>query len=373
MSLDEIRKKINETDSLLIKLLEERMTMSGLVAKEKIKSGSPVFSQEREKEILENVSKSVKYPDEIRTIMQAVMTMSRELQYGDILKSGKNFTLGELIKSSKEKTVDIKRVAFGGKSGSYAEAAAERMFKGIEKIGYPTFSDACDAVVKGEADAAVLPLENTTAGTVNDVYDLIPKNKLYILKSMSSEINHCLLVKKGTKIEDINTVISHPQALSQCSKIIKERNFKTIECLNTAFASEQVAKGKDNNIAAIGSEISGELYGLDILLKVNNESSNQTRFVAVTKDLIIGDNAKKISIAFKLPHRTGSLSWVLFAMAGLNLNLTKIQSRPIADRPWEYIFYVDFMYDNEEKAIQALFQMEQELPEVKLLGWYGDI
>lgn len=375
MNLDDIRVRIDSLDKELIKLLDERMGLSVEVANTKIISNAPILSNEREQIILDRIDQmKINNIPEIKAVMQSVMAMSREKQYQIMLNCGKEWNLGKLINNAKGKELKAYRIAYCGKEGSYSEAAATKMYpNAVIHKGYLSFADACKAVVSNEMDIAVLPLENTTAGTVNDVYDLIPINNLYIVKSMSDMISHNLLALPEADLSDIRTVISHPQALSQCNILINSKGWKTVEFNNTAYAAEEVRKKGDRSIAAISSAVSAKVYGLKILdVNVNNEECNQTRFVAISKNLHIEDTARKISIAFKLPHKTGSLSSVLFMFSGLSLNLTKIQSRPITNRPWEYIFYVDFVFNNENNALQALYQLEKELPEVIMLGWYGD-
>lgn len=375
MNLSDIRDRIDNIDNDLIRLLNERMQLADEVAKAKIISGAAVLSQTRENEILNKIEQlSKEYSTEIKAIIQGTMTMSRERQYQLIMNSDMNWQLMQDILNAKAIKTNVNIVAYSGKVGSYGEAAARKMYPEASCYnGYKSFYDACQAVINGDADIAVLPLENTTAGTVNEVYDLIPNN-LYVVKSMSDTIKHSLLVTKGAELQDIHTVISHPQALSQCSNLIKQYDWKVIECENTAYAAEEIAIRGDKGFAAIASVLSAEVHNLDILdVTVNNEMCNQTRFVALSSKLIIDNDADKISIAFKLPHKAGALAWVLYIFAGLSINLTKIQSRPITNKPWEYIFYADFLYNDENRALQALYQLEKELPEMILLGWYREI
>jgi chorismate mutase/prephenate dehydratase len=370
MKLDDIRKRINETDGKLLPLLLERMGLSLMVGESKRESGGAVYNGEREKEILNRISDEAgEFGCEASALMQSIMNVSRTLQYGYLLDKI-DYKLMKDVEAAKSK-FEPKSVAYAGKGGSYGEAAAKEMFPESELRGYPDFKEAAAAVASGETECAVLPLENTTAGTVNEVYDLIPSYKLFIVKSINYMIRHNLLLTPGAEIQDIKTVISHPQALSQCSRFITRGGYRALERENTAYAAEEAAKLGDKSIAAIGSALSGKLYGLNVSdIDINNESCNQTRFVALANKLIVEEGAGKVSIAFRLPHRSGSLSSVLFTFASLNINLTKIQSRPIGDRPWEYIFYVDFLYEDKKKAYQALYQLESELPEVLLLGWY---
>lgn len=373
MKLEDIRLRIDDLDSKLLEIINKRMQLSLEVAKNKIETDSEIYSSQREADILQKIDGIDNiHHQESKTIMQSIMTMSRQLQYEKILKSGMKWALGNEINQARVKLVEYERIAYGGKEGSYSEQAAREIFPYAKVIkGYKSFNDACLAVVSGEMDAVVLPLENTTAGTVNEVYDLIPKNNLYIIKSISKKIEHYLLTLKRAKITDVKSVISHYQALNQCTEIIKKYNWRAIESLNTAYAAEEVIARDDKSIAAIGSKILADNSTLIAQqISVNDEGCNQTRFIALSKELIIEENANRVSIAFKLPHKTGALAWVLFMFGGLNINLTKIQSRPITNRPWEYIFYVDFTYEDEDKALQILYQLEKELPEIKLLGWY---
>lgn len=374
MDLDIIREQINALDDKLIKLLEERFKLSLMVGEYKAMNCAKVYSETRENEIIKSVdAKAESYNQEIKTVIKAIMTISRGVQYGKILESGNKWALKDLINKAKSDSHTYGIISYGGKEGSYALEAAKKMFPNAkEYIGTSSFSEAIKAAADGRADAAVLPFENTTAGTVNDVYDLIPDSKLYIVRSLSYMIEHSLLGIKGAKESDIATVISHPQALSQCSAYIKARKFYTLERVNTAYAAEEVSKRGSVSLAAIGSKLSAKLYSLDVIKdNISNESSNQTRFVALSKNLEISGG--KVSVTFRLPHVAGSLAWVLFMFAGLDINLTKIQSRPLTDRPWEYKFFVDFMYDDEFKALKALYQLEKELPEITLLGWYKEL
>ena len=375
MSLDELRNKIDAVDEEILKLLNKRMGFSEEVAKHKIGSGQTVYNALREQQILDDIDKhSTHYSRELKAVMQSIMCVSRECQYELMMQEDNDWTLGKLIENAKKEDSNIKKVAYAGKNGPHGELAAKQLFENAKSYkGYQSFDGACRAVVDNLADVAVLPLENTTTGTVNEVYDLIPSYGLFIIASSSNAINHSLLSVKGTDFTDIKTVISHPQALSQCSILIKKMGLVALERENTAFAAEEVALKNDKSIVALGSVTNAEIYGLDILQAIaNNEESNQTRFVVLSKKLSITKSANKVSLALKLPHRAGALAWVLFIFANLSLNLTKIQSRPIPNIPWEYIFYVDFLCNNQKSVLQALYQLEKELPEIILLGWYEE-
>lgn len=374
MKLEDIRKRIDEIDKILLDVLMKRMELSEHVANSKINSDTPIYSEEREEAIINNIrNKDLPYTDEIICIMKSIMSMSRELQYGIILKDKSNSYINNLLNKSKNKKLKINRIAYSGKSGSYSEAAAIKMYPNVKYINYYSFYDAIQSVQNNETQVVVLPLENSTSGIINDIYNLLAENSLYIVKSLSYRIRHNLIVLNDTALSDIDTIISHPQALSQCSEFIRQNNLNILESLNTAYAVDKIKRLKKKNIAAIGSHKSAISNELDILdIDINNVNCNQTRFIALSKYPIFDNNCNKISTCFKLTHKAGALSAILFMLSGLNLNLTKIQSQPIPDKPWEYMFFLDFLCKDLKKSIQGLYIMEKELLDFQLLGFYSE-
>lgn len=373
--LKNYRDEIDDIDKELVKLFTKRLVLVKEVAKTKETLNNAVLNNEREEEVIEKTSKTAgELGKQIATIMKTVMRISREKQYEIICDNNLDWELRKLIETSKNQNIEAKNIVYCGMSGSYSEMAANIMYPNSIPVGQKSFEDACIMVQNGQADIAVVPLENSTAGTVNEVYDLLPKYELYIIQAFSSEIENCLLGVKGSKLSDIKEVISHPQALMQCDKLIKQMNLAVTPCDNTAFAAEMVSKRNDKSISAIASQKTAKEYSLDILISsVNNEITNQTRFVALSKNPRIVSSANRVSIAFKLANQSGSLASVLSIFADLNLNLVKIQSRPIPHKAWEYMFYLDFTAEIDNKdAYTALYHLEKELPYLSFLGWYKE-
>jgi len=230
--------------------------------------------------------------------------------------------------------------------------------------------DVFEAVNRGDSKFGIIPVENSTAGSVHESYDLIMKYRFYIVGAYDLKIEHCLCAKNDTKYEDITDVYSHPQALSQCNNFLRNFDFTGINYSNTAAAAKYVSESDKNNIAVICSELAAKKYNLKILKRnIQNNNKNTTRFIVISKELAITSDAQKISLIFSLPHKTGSLYRVLgrFSMAGLNL--TKIESRPIEDSDFSYYFYVDVLGNvNDEVTLDLICALSDELPEFEFLG-----
>ena len=235
-----------------------------------------------------------------------------------------------------------------------------------------SFRDAMSAIEEGSAEFAVLPIENSTAGIVSEIYDLLVEFENYIVGEQILKIEHCLLGVPGTKISDIQTVYSHPQSLMQSSRFLGGHSWQQISMPNNAFAARKVAEDRLKTQAAIASEYAGKVYGLEVLQKpVNNVSNNSTRFIIVTNQKIFKKNGKKISICFEVPHESGSLYHMLSHFIYNHLNLTKIESRPIEGRTWEYRFFLDFEGNLEDSAVKnALRGLREEASNMKILGNY---
>ena len=304
------------------------------------------------------------------------MQLSREYQYDILMPKSDSWQLGRLIADAPQTLPDARTIAVQGGAGSYQSMAAARLFPDAAQIETETFIDSCAMAQDGRADVAVLPLENTTAGTVDAVYDLLMRHELYILSSVSLPIVNCLMAPRGARLEDIRTVVSHPQALAQCAAVIRTNAWIGVASQNTAYAARDVAASGDRTFAAIGSVAAAVENNLDILLdSVNDSPFNQTRFVAVARNPVITPDASRVSLILRLADLSGTLSSALNIFADRGLNLAKIQSRPLPQRPWEYSFYLDFNAgtDHEEsiRALVALYQLEQEHPFVRFLGWYA--
>ena len=235
-----------------------------------------------------------------------------------------------------------------------------------------TFRDAMMAIEEGSADFAVLPIENSTAGIVSEIYDLLAEFENYIVGEQIIKIEHCLMGIPGATLADIRTVFSHPQSLMQSARYLNERDFKQISMQNNAFAARKVAEDGDKTQAAIASEYAAEIYGLSILAKgINHSSTNSTRFIIVTNQKIFLKNAGKVSICFEVPHESGSLYHMLSHFIYNNLNMNRIESRPIEGRNWEYRFFIDFEGNLSDSAVKnALRGLRDEAQNLRILGNY---
>lgn len=375
--LNELRKAIEEIDRDLLGLFARRMAVAREVADYKSASGSPVFDPLREEEVVRKALARIGPDDAIRaeTLLRSLMRLSRGVQYEKLISLGLSFDLGSLIDQAPRTMPALSQIAYQGSPASYAAQAGNRLFPGVPAMAAPTWEEACRLVEGGKADLAVLPLENTTAGTVDDVYDLLLKYDLWIWRSLSLPIQHCLLGLPGSKMEDIRGVVSHPQALSQCSDLIRTRGWSCRESQNTAFAAAEVARLGDSGLAAIASESAATDNNLVVLSReICNSHANQTRFVAVGRNLLITPDADRISLALRLPHQSGALAATLAVFGDRGLNLTKIESRPDLDSPWTYLFYLDFESPGERlpQALATLLQLSREMPMLRLLGWYHE-
>jgi len=374
MDLLELRKKIDEIDSQIVSLYEDRMDVCRKVAEYKIETGKKVFDRVREQEKLAKL-KTMTHNEfnshGVEELFEQIMSMSRKLQYQMLSERG---SLGQLPFIGVEELETKKaRVVFQGAEGAYSQAAMMQYFGDqVNSFHVDTFRDAMSAIDEGSADFAVLPIENSTAGIVSEIYDLLVEFENYIVGEQIIRIEHCLLGVPGAKIEDINTVYSHPQSLMQSAKFLEDYGFKQISMQNNAFAAKKVAEEKDPTQGAIAGEIAGKIYGLDVLKKgVNQSGTNSTRFIIVTNQKIFQKDAKKVSICFEVSHQSGSLYHMLSHFIYNNLNMTKIESRPIEDRNWEYRFFIDFEGNLADSAVKnALRGLRDEARNMKILGNY---
>ena len=370
-----LRGQIDEIDREIVSLYERRMKISGQVAEYKIEIGKKVFDKQREEEKLA-VLKSLVSNDfnrhGITELFEQIMSMSRKLQYQMLTEKG---ALGKLPFIGVDKLDTEKaRVVFQGADGAYSQAAMMQYFGDqISSFHVDTFRDAMIAIDEGSADFAVLPIENSTAGVVSEIYDLLAEFENYIVGEQVIKIEHCLMGLPGTKLSDIHTVCSHPQSLMQSARFLLEYpSWKQISMKNNAFAAKKVQKDGDKSQAAIASEYAAKLYGLEVLQKgINQSSSNSTRFIIVTNQKIFKKDAKKVSICFEVPHESGSLYHMLSHFIYNNLNMNKIESRPIEERNWEYRFFIDFDGNLGDSAVKnALRGLRDEARNMRILGNY---
>ena len=372
--LGELRQGLDEIDRQIVELYEKRMELCGQVADYKISTGKKVYDRVREEEKLRTV-KAMTHNEfnnlGIGELFEQIMSMSRKLQYQKLTEkegAGKLAFIGV-----DELETESARVVFQGAEGAYSHAAMHTYFGDqVKSFHVDTFRDAMSAIDEGRADFAVLPIENSTAGIVSEIYDLLVEFENYIVGEQIIKIEHCLLGVPGTSEDEIKTVFSHPQSLMQSARFLSGKDWKQISMKNNAFAARKVAEEGDRSQSAIASEHAGKIYGLDVLRKgVNQSDSNSTRFIIVTNQKIFKKDAGKISLCMEVPHKSGSLYQILSHFIYNNLNMCKIESRPIEDRNWEYRFFIDFEGNLADSAVKnALRGLREEARMLKILGNY---
>lgn len=375
MELKELREQIDEIDENIVALYEKRMEIAKSVAEYKIETGKKVFDKAREEEKIARV-KALTHNEfnshGIEELFEQIMSMSRKLQYQLITRHGGCNRL-PFMKVEKLETEQA-RVVFQGAEGAYSQAAMEKYFGDrISSFHVDTFRDAMVAIDEGSADFAVLPIENSTAGIVSEIYDLLVEFENYIVGEQIIKIEHCLMAVPGTELSDIKTVYSHPQSLMQSARYLNSHpGWQQISMQNNAFAARKVGEEQDKTKAAIASEYAAKLYGLSVLKKgVNQSSTNSTRFIIVSNQKIFLEDAGKVSICFEVPHESGSLYHMLSHFIYNNLNMNRIESRPIEDRNWEYRFFIDFEGNLSDSAVKnALRGLREEARNMKILGNY---
>lgn len=375
--LMKLRDRIDSIDDQIVKLFEERMVVAEGVAAYKRGVGKPVLDKEREKSKIEKVT--AKTTNEfnrqgVESLFGQIMAISRMLQYQRLASERtdlEGFSEGDLNISLKT------RVVYAGVPGAYAESAMVTYF-GTEIDGYnvETFGDAMEAVHSGEAEYAVLPIENSSTGSVNDVYDLLSDYDNHIVGETMVKIEHALVALPGSKLEDIHTVYSHPQGLMQCSRFLDQnRDWQQVSLQNTAASAKRVMDDQDLCQAAIASKQAAKNYGLVVLKEnLNDLDNNSTRFVIISHKKIFESDANTISICFETLHESGSLYSVLSHFIFNGLNMTRIESRPSHAKPWQYRFFVDFSGNLKEQAVKnALHGIQSETESFRILGNYRGV
>lgn len=373
--LQELRGQIDVIDREMVRLFEERMDICRQVAEYKIANGKKVLDRSREMQKLDTLG-DLAHSDfnrhGVRELFQQIMSMSRKLQYQLLAEEGVSGNLP----FTQIDAIDRKRcrVVYQGVEGAYQHQAAMEYFgKDVNVFHMASWKECMEAIKEGMADYAVLPIENSSAGEVNDIYDLLEEYDNYIVGEQILKINHALLGLPDAELSDVKTVFSHPQALMQCSVYLNQHeNWKQVSLSNTATAAEKVAKDGDRSQAAIASAAAAKYHGLKVLeMPINHNRFNSTRFIIVTNRKMYEKDAKKVSICFELPHTSGSLYNILSHIIYNDLNMCKIESRPIPERNWEYHFFVDFEGNLNDSAVKnAIRGIMEEAVNFKILGNY---
>ena len=374
-ALEELRERLDEIDCQIADLYEKRMKVCEEVGEYKVKAGRKVFDRQREREKLADVASKVTGAFNKKGILEVyeqLMSMSRKLQYQQLVEAGALgrrpfIRIDDLDKQNA-------RVVFQGTEGAYGQAAMRQFFgEDVNCFHVRTFRDAMEAIEEGAADYAVLPIENSTAGPVIEMYDLLDEFENYIVAETILPIVHTLSGLPGTKLSDIQRVYSKTEALMQTSRFLDEHSdWQRISVVNTAIAAKKVLKDQDISQAAVCSAYAAKVHGLEVLVDgINDDADNSTRFIVVTNQKVFLRDASKISIRFELPHQSGSLYRILSHFIYNDLNMSKIESRPVKGRPWEYCFFVDFEGNLEEAAVKnAIRGLREEAQNLKILGNY---
>lgn len=375
MDLQQLRVEIDDVDRQIVELFEKRMDIASKVADYKIATGKKVFDREREAQKIKAVRELASSDFNkvgVEELFSQLMSMSRKLQYQKLASAGASGRLPFISIDSIDKAGS--RVCYQGAEGAYSEMATKAFFgENVNCFHVETFRDAMSVLEEGSADYAVLPIENSTAGVVSEVYDLLTEYENYIVGEQIIEIRHCLMGIPGAKLSDIRTVFSHPQSLMQSSRFLNEHSdIQQISMKNNAFAARKVSEDKDITQAAIASRAAAEIYGLDIIQEgINQADSNSTRFIIVANQKVFLKGARKISLCLEIPHEAGSLYHIMSHFIYNNLNMTKIESRPIEDKDWEYRFFIDFEGNLEDSSVRnALRGLREEARMMKILGNY---
>ena len=379
MDLEQVRKEIDKVDDQIAELFDKRMQLIDGIVKAKKESKKSVSDPNRERDILLRVSEKVDEDKQIylKRVFETLFEVSKAYQTVNMVENSKIIQEIDLALSKGMQKFPLKaKVACQGVAGAYSGIATDRMFELADITYFKTFEGVFGAVEKGFCKYGVLPIENSYAGSVNQVYDLMKEHKFYIVKSLRLSVSHNLVANKDTVLSDVKEIVSHEQAINQCKKYLEKFPLAKITAVpNTAVASKIVAESGRKDIVAICSRECADLYGLKLLeTNIQDSENNYTRFILIAKEMEFYENANKISIMTTLPQNSaGSLNKLLSKFSNLGINLTKLESRPIVGSTFEFMFYFDFECDIKEKGVKNLLsQLDSSTEQFTFLGAYSE-
>ena len=379
MDLMEYRDKIDEIDRKMVALFAERMETAAGIAAYKKEHQLPVLDAERERKKLCQIAQMAPEPlcDETQTLYRLLFELSRSYQKRLL---GTASERPAAVQSAIEKTPKLfperAAIACQGVEGAYSQLACERLFRTPDIFYFSNFEAVFAAVDKGLCNYGVIPLENSTAGSVNAVYDLMMRYNFRIVRSVRLKVDHCLLAPAGAKLDEIREIYSHEQAIGQCGQFLQKLpNARVIRCANTAEAAKLVADSGRTDAAALASRSCAQLYGLNVLAEsVQDQGNNFTRFICISKNLEIYPGADRTSLMMTLPHRPGSLARVLSRFYALGVNLNKLESRPLPERNFEFMFYFDLELSvYAPQFLQLMGDLDEISENCSYLGSYSEV
>ena len=375
MDLNVYRKEIDQIDDEIVRLFQQRMDVAAKIAAYKKENGLPILQPARERAKLAEVSQ--KSREDMQSYMRVLYSLLFELSR-TYQEKGNRTELYRKIESAIENTPRLfpqcATVACQGVEGAYSQLACEKLFKNPQIQYFRNFEGVFSAIEAGFCQYGILPIENSTAGSVKRVYDLMVKHNFSIVRSTRMKVDHCLLAKADH--EEIKEIFSHEQAIAQSAAFLKSLgNVKVTVCENTAIAAQTVAMSERKDVAALSSRMCAELYGLKILKSgVQDEGNNHTRFLCISKNTEIYPGADKTSIMLILPHKPGALYKVLARLYALGINLLKLESRPLPERDFEFMFYLDLETSvYSEEFVQLMCEIGGICEEFKYLGSYSEV
>ena len=377
--LDMLRGEIDRIDDQIVALFTERMRTAEKISAYKQKNGLPVLAPGRERALLSRVSELAgeEFADYTESLFRTIMAASRSWQNAHAGSGSKTY---EAVRRALDETPELfpqrAMVACQGIEGAYSQIACDSIFKSPSIMYFRSFEHVFQAVESGMCRYGILPIENSTAGSVNTIYDLMNRHNFSVVRAARLKVSHNLLARYGTRLEDVREIFSHEQAVNQCAAFLASlKGVKVTVVENTAVAARMVAESDDPGVAALSSRFCAEHYGLKTLREgVQDQDNNYTRFICISKNLEIYPGADRSSLMMTLPHRPGSLYNVLSKFYTLGFNLRKLESRPLPDREFEFMFYFDIEGSVYAPEMEWLFRdLEAECEQFRYLGTYSEV
>lgn len=380
MNLEEIRTEIDSIDKELVSLFIRRMNCASAVAEYKKANDLPILDASRERALLKKVSElsGEELEEYTRTLYSTILSLSRSYQHKSKNESAALFNeITDALESTPKIFPERAIVACQGVEGAYSQIAAERLFRAPDIVFFSNWEKVFSAIEAGMCRYGVIPIENSTAGSVKKVYDLMISKNFKIVRSVRVKVDHCILAKKGTKLSDVTEIFSHEQAISQCSAFLSSlgNKVKITPVENTARAAEIVANSDRKDVASISSHSCASIYSLETLVSsAQDNGNNHTRFICITNKTEIYPGADRTSLMIVAPHRPGSLYQILSRFNALGINLLKLESRPIPDRDFEFAFYFDLESSVYSPRLASLLsELECECEDFTYLGSYSEV